>query len=79
MAFAADVQGRGRLERQARGDRHAVPALLAADLQVRQSGLGQASARELGLLALDLLQAEDVGRLLADEAGDLLGAQTRRS
>ena len=43
--------------------------------QVRQAHLDEGLARELALLALDLLQAQHVRRLLGDEAGDLLGAQ----
>jgi hypothetical protein len=45
------------------------------DLQVRQAGGGEGLAWKLALLALDLLQAQDIGRLLVDEAGDLLGAE----
>jgi hypothetical protein len=76
VALAAGVeQGRHVLQWQARGDGHAVPALLAGDLQVRQAGGDEGLAWKLGLLALDLLQAQHVGPLLVDEAGDLLGAQ----
>jgi hypothetical protein len=49
---------------------------LPGDLQVRQAGGGEGLAWKLALLALDLLQAQDIGRLFVDEAGDLLGPST---
>jgi len=52
-----------------------VPAFLTRDLDVRQAHGLEGLARELTLLALDLLHAQDVGGLLIDEAGGLLGAQ----
>jgi hypothetical protein len=61
------------LDRQARGDGDAVPALLAGDPQVRQAGVDERRGRELALAALDLLQAEHVGRRLLGESGHLLG------
>ena len=47
-----------------------MPALLAGDLDVRQADGLEGRARELRLLALDLLQAQDIGRLLID-SGEL--------
>jgi hypothetical protein len=52
-----------------------MPALLAGDPHMRQAHGGEGLPGELGLLTLDLLQAQDVGRLFVDEARDLLGAQ----
>ncbi|MDB5451785.1 MAG: hypothetical protein JWO33_363, partial [Caulobacteraceae bacterium] len=40
---------------------------------MRQAHLDEGLAGELALAALDLLQAQDVGRLLGHEAGGLLG------
>jgi hypothetical protein len=48
---------------------------LAGDLQVRQTGLNEGRDGELALAALDLLQADHVGRRFAGEAGHLRGAQ----
>jgi hypothetical protein len=45
---------------------------------VRQPHLDERLAGEFPLAALDLLQAQDVGRLLSDEAGGLLGPQADR-
>ncbi len=75
MPLAADIQRPGVLERQARGDGHAMPALLAFDAQVRQAHLDEGAGRELSLPTLDLLQTDHVRRLLPDEAGDLLTAE----
>jgi len=75
VALAADVQRRRVLDRQARGDGDAVPALLAGDLQVRQPGVDEGRSRKLALAALDLLQTQHVGRRLKGEANHLLGPQ----
>jgi hypothetical protein len=78
VALAADIQP-GRLgDRLAAGDGYAVPALLTADLQVRQAHGLEGRPGELVLQAFDLLQAQDVGPALGDEAGDLIGAQADR-
>ena len=42
---------------------------------MRQAHVDEGLNRELASLALDLLQAQNVGRGLLDEAGGLLGAQ----
>ncbi len=78
VALAAGVERAGRLDRQARGDGHAVPALLAGDGQVRQAHVHEGLGREFGLPALGLLQADDVRSALGDEARHLLGAQPYR-
>ncbi len=78
VALAANVQRRSGLQRQARGDGHPVPTLLALDLQVRQAHVGEGLDGELALPALDLLQAQDVGGLFGHEAGDMIGAKAHR-
>ncbi len=78
MALTADLKLRTRLERKARSDGDAMPALLAADRQMRQAHLHKGLARKLALLALDLLQAQYVRRLFGDEARHLVDAQPHR-
>src|SRR5579859_1158605 len=78
MAFAADIELRRVGERQARSDGHAMPALLACDLQVRQAHLREGLAGELTLSTLDLLHAQDIRGLLGHKAGGLFGAKANR-
>jgi len=75
VALAAVHQGRDVFDGQPRGDRHAVPALLAGDLDVFQAHGLEGLARELAVLAFDFLHAQDVGRLFVDEPGGLFGAE----
>ena len=78
VALPADGEVRGVLEGQTGSDRHAVPALLAADPQVWKTSIGEGPDRKLGLSALDLLQAENVGGMPLDEASHMVGAQADR-
>ncbi len=69
VALTADLKLRTRLERKARSDGDAMPALLAADRQMRQAHLHKGFSRgNSPSLALDLLQAQYVRRLFGDEA-----------
>ena len=76
VALAADVERRRVLDRQARGDGDAVPALLAGDLQVRQAGVrrtprvGNSPSRHL----ISCRQSTS-GAASRDEARHLFGAQ----
>ena len=49
-----------------------MPAFLPTDPQVPVSGLRQRLGRKLSLLALDFLQAQNVGRLFHGEALQVL-------
>ena len=68
VAAGAEVAVRDLLERQAREDGDAVVGLLAADDDVGVAEGAEAVERELLDRGLGLLEAEDVGRLLAQEA-----------
>src|SRR5690606_40463416 len=79
VALATDVQPGAVNDGQAAGDRHPVPALLAADAQVGQAHVDEGLTRELVLGAFDLLQAQDVRGVFGDETGDLIDAQADRA
>ncbi len=78
MAFPAQAQVRCFVQGQATGDGDAMPALLAADLQVRQAHLFEGAHRKLVVGAFDFLQQQDVGGALGHIAGDLIDAQANR-
>jgi hypothetical protein len=78
VAAAAEVAGARVLERHAAEDHHAVVALLAARDGMGEAERGEDIERQLLDRGFRLLQAEHVGRVLAQEAGDGLGAQPDR-
>jgi len=78
MPLPANPQDRRIADWQARGYGHPVRALLSGNPEVRQAGVHKGLAGKLGLLALDLLHAQDVGRILRDEFLNLLGPQADR-
>src|SRR5690606_34632592 len=78
VALAADLQRLGVLDRMARGDGHPVPALLAGDAEVGESEVLEHLPGELARLALDLLQAQNVGRHFVDHSADELATRADR-
>ena len=78
MALAAHHQAWDVLDRQARGDGHAMPALLADHMHVFVTRGLERLRGKLAVTAFDFLQTQNVRRLLVQEAADLGNAQSHR-
>jgi hypothetical protein len=55
-------------ERKPGGNRHPMPALLPAYMQVGQSHLGKGGSWKLAIAALNFLQAQNIGSMLFNKA-----------